>query len=353
MARERTEEAIALAESLWLPETLSVTLSTAGMLARADGQTERALALQTHALKLALEHELPSTALRAYNNLADLLQGADRYDEALAYGRRGLALARQVGDRPQEEQLGGTLSEALIQVGQWDEAAATATAVLADATLISSLGAVTSLVMIAVERGGVDEARDRLPRFDSLADFSDPEERAYRGMAHGMILAASGRHEEALAAATDAVDQLRAVGAKSLVITRAFDVALRAALAAGALTAADELLARLDTLRAGERPPSLAAHATRFRARLAAARGETDGVDSRFTAACALFRELGTPVWLAVTQLEHAEALAARGALDEVTPLLEEAREAFQRLGARPYLDRLDRLAPAPATAVA
>jgi hypothetical protein len=39
-----------------------------------------------------------------------------------------------------------------------------------------------------------------------------------------------------------------------------------------------------------------------------------------------------------MTQLEHAERLAAGGRLAEARPLLEEARETFQRLEALPWV---------------
>ena len=47
--------------------------------------------------------------------------------------------------------------------------------------------------------------------------------------------------------------------------------------------------------------------------------------------------------------LEHGEWLAEGGTADEAEPLLAEAREIFERLGAAPWLERLDALAePAP-----
>jgi hypothetical protein len=48
--------------------------------------------------------------------------------------------------------------------------------------------------------------------------------------------------------------------------------------------------------------------------------------------------------WLAVTLLEHGEWLAAGDRPGEAAPVLEEAGAIFERLGARPWSDRLGRL---------
>jgi hypothetical protein len=78
----------------------------------------------------------------------------------------------------------------------------------------------------------------------------------------------------------------------------------------------------------------------RFRSRLALARGERDGVEPGFKSAEAIFREFKAPFWLAVTQLEHTEWLAREGSSAAAEPLLLEARETFERLGAAPWLER-------------
>ena len=62
---------------------------------------------------------------------------------------------------------------------------------------------------------------------------------------------------------------------------------------------------RLD--RPGRRPPSLRAQSARFRARLAAARGEHEGVEQGFKTAAGIFREHGLTFWMAVAELEHGE----------------------------------------------
>ena len=85
------------------------------------------------------------------------------------------------------------------------------------------------------------------------------------------------------------------------------------------------------------------AMAMRFRARLAPDTPEADG---RFKSATGLFREIGAPFYQACTMLEHAEWLTANGRMDDAAPLLTEARETFERLGASPWLERLDAAAP-------
>ena len=79
------------------------------------------------------------------------------------------------------------------------------------------------------------------------------------------------------------------------------------------------------------RAPYLAAQTLRFRARLAEA--DNSAVES-YEAAATQFRELKIPFWLAVTELEHSE-------LTGDASLLAEAREIFERIEARPWLERV------------
>ena len=62
-----------------------------------------------------------------------------------------------------------------------------------------------------------------------------------------------------------------------------------------------------------------------------------------------MFRELELPFYLAVTLLEHGELLADQGQASEAEPLLAEATEIFERLGATPWLERARRLASSDA----
>jgi tetratricopeptide (TPR) repeat protein len=95
-AAQRLETALDLAEALWLPETLAQALNTKGVLLVSQGRGREALALMRYALDVALEHDKPSAALRAYYNLADTLGHGDGYEEA---ERHALRLAADGGVR--------------------------------------------------------------------------------------------------------------------------------------------------------------------------------------------------------------------------------------------------------------
>ena len=163
------------------------------------------------------------------------------------------------------------------------------------------------------------------------------------------VLRARGRPADALAAAERGLELNSELSFMSTPMKASFVEALEAALALGDLGKADELLASVESLQPGALTPSLRAHRARFRARLDATLGREDGVDGNFRSAAAIFREFSFAFYLAVTQLEHAEWLAGMGRHSEAEPLLAEARETFELLGARPWLERAALVAPGPA----
>jgi hypothetical protein len=82
----------------------------------------------------------------------------------------------------------------------------------------------------------------------------------------------------------------------------------------------------------------------RLGARVSIARGEQVGVEAGFKGAAGLFREMAFPFWMAVTLLEYGEWLTGQGRADDAKASLTESREIFERLEARPWLDRVERL---------
>ena len=339
------EVALEAAEALGLPEVLAEALNSKGAVLQFRRRGNESLALQAHALQVALEHDLASATLRAYTNLSFTLGSRDRYDDALGLLERGLTLARKVGNRIWELQLLDTMVDMLLVLGRWDEATALAAQIpesqIATTGIIAS---VTSLPEMHAQRGELERAEELLALGAQLAGSGDLQDRAAYRATRAVVLQAQDRHAEALRAAGEALEHRDQLGPGSQGVKVGLVAAVEAALALGDLDRVEELLAIVDRLRPGERPPSLDAQATRFRARLADARGRPERVEAGFKAAAGLLRELGMTFWLAVTLLEHGEWLAAGDRPGEAAPVLEEAGAIFERLGARPWSDRLGRL---------
>jgi class 3 adenylate cyclase/tetratricopeptide (TPR) repeat protein len=342
VAAERIEVALDIAESLWLPEVLSQALNTKAATVTIRGRAHEGLALMTYALQVALENDLPTAALRAYLNLSDFLCRRDRYDEALEQTRRGLALARKVGNRVWEWTLTTELAYALFLTGRWQEAASLAAEIPEHQSASNITGGLLgSLPEIHVAQGNLGEARKLLDRFASFYASADVQEHAIHAAARAAVLHAEARHADAVAAGQAAFQARGELGADNQAVKAGFVWAVEAALALGNLGKVEELLRAVETLPPGRRPPLLQAQAARVGACLVAAQGERDGVETGFKAAAGMLRELGVSFWLAVTLLEHGEWLARDAGADSAEPLLVEAGEIFERLAARPWLERL------------
>jgi predicted ATPase/class 3 adenylate cyclase len=346
LATKRIEAAIEIAEALWLPELLSQALNTSGLIAHYRGRSEQAMALITHSLNLALKHDLSAAALRAYLNLGDLLDRRDRYEDAIELHRHGLALARKIGDRQFEWLLLGELSYCLMRAGRWQEALNLAAGIPEQE--IGDTSVFGTLLQVAVARGDLTQARRLFSLGENTKDSADLQQRSLYSGASALILHAEGNYEAALVASEETLATAQLLGAGIGADAKiAFGEALGAALALKRNDKVQDLLARIEAIPIGQRPPFLRAQHARFRAHLAAARGEQQTAEAGFKTAAAIFREFGLPFQLAVTQLEHAEWLTTGGHSNEAQPLLAEARQTFERLDATPWLDRAAQATPA------
>jgi len=147
--------------------------------------------------------------------------------------------------------------------------------------------------------------------------------------AQGEHAAALGVAEQALAARADfGLDPSR----QELLVE-----ALTASFALGDLEKIGDLLTRIETLLERSDAPYLAAQAARFRARLIGQAEGAAAAEPHYRQAASAFREMASPFHLAVVSLERAEGL---GETDEARTLRDEARASFERLGARPWVDR-------------
>jgi class 3 adenylate cyclase len=344
LARQRIEAALDLAEALLLPEVLSMALNTKAILLVAHDRLKEGQALLRYSLDVALEHEKPSAALRAYYNLADTAARADRYEEAADAITAGIALARRVGNRYWEWNLLGQVHP-LFALGRWDETLAVTRELPPEEWLevrqvssgLSCIG-----VLVHVHRGRYEEASRFVDVYRPLETSADVQEQAGYGCGKAALQLARGEAAAALATTERVLESRDTIGISSEFFKEAFAVALAAALELEDLEQAERLIATVDSLPPGRYPQLLRAQAARFRASIAARRDEADEAERLFKGAAGLFRELAVPFYLAATQLELGEWLVSARRGGEAEPLLAEARELFEALEAAPWLARLD-----------
>ena len=211
------------------------------------------------------------------------------------------------------------------------------------------LSLLQSGVEIHLQRGELDGAHRVFSMFSRLEESTDVQERSSYLGSRACLHRAEGRPQEALADGEATIETGRTFGIPHQAVKQGLVEAVEAAFTLGESAKIEELLTSIETVPAGSRPPYLNAQARRFRARLA-------GDGAGYEAAAGQFRELAIPFWLAVTLLEHAEQLFGQGQPSQAEPLLAEASEIFERLQARPWLERTAQLAsagrePEPVTA--
>jgi ATP/maltotriose-dependent transcriptional regulator MalT len=251
--------------------------------------------------------------------------------------------ARRVGDRQMEVTQVASTVTAMVALGRWDEAVLRLAEVRGaeDTTHVATVAVeLVSVTPVLVHRGALAEARDLLRLLPDGPLSEDVQVRAVSLAAEAPVLRAEGRPDEALSSALGAWALREELGLSPDVkegLTLGIDLCLET----GDLERAESLLGEIEALRPGELSPSLQASGARFGARVAAARGDTDGPEAGFRAAARIFREASMRFCLAVTLLEHAEWVQGRGRDVEAQSLLAEAGTIFGELGAVPWLVRL------------
>jgi hypothetical protein len=228
----------------------------------------------------------------------------------------------------------------LVLLGRWNEALQRG----ADFEETDLAGASYQLVnLVAVEcwRGQVGEGRARFQRGDA-AEAEDFQVRSTYTAHEAMLLRAEGKPRAALEAIERDLEQgLRELGPRFLTVKQMLVEAIEAAFDLGDTAKVEGFLEIIEQLQPGVRPPLLAAHAARVRARLQPADAERN-----FKRAADSFDELGIIFWRAVSQLEHAEWLMQQDRPADAQALLDEASEIFVRLEATPWLERARQVLP-------
>ena len=344
LALQRIETALEIAEALGAAEIVAEALNTKAIILAGRGRHHESQALLPYARDLALEHDKPSAALRAYYNIADTLCHVDRYREASKAVDDGLALSRRIGERWWERQFLGQLYP-LFMLGAWDELESMIDQLPEDrwSEIRQAWPSILTFgSMVHAFRGKLADAELLLERCAEMEASGDLQERGSFHLGRANLLLVAGDAAGALAAARLVAESRETMGLTQEYSKQAFVTAVEAALELGDVEQAEEMLTFVEALPAGRSSLFYQAQTSRFRAQLASRAADVDEADRRFKRATGLFRELALVFYLAVAQLEHGEWLSQQGRPEEAGPLLAEAREIFERLRAAPWLARAE-----------
>jgi tetratricopeptide (TPR) repeat protein len=343
-AAPMVEQSLDVAEALGLPEVLARAWVTKGIICASQRRPEEARGFFLLALEFSDRNALREDASRASGNLSDLAFRRDRYTEALTHLERSASAARMIGSRPHEWFALSESTYALFMLGRWEEAFAAYEELPQDqlvtgGTLLSPL---SSILEMRVHRGDVEAARGLLEIYAALETSENVQGRCCYEAAATCLRFSEGRHAEAVEYADRALEGAATLGPDGQDVKMAVIWGIEAALAMSDRAKAEELVEWVEATPPGLRPPSMALHAHRARARLA---GSLDEAEPHHIEAVAGFRELELPFWLAVSQVEYAEALIAGGRTAEAEQFMAEARPVFERLEVGPWLERTGRAA--------
>jgi tetratricopeptide (TPR) repeat protein len=339
-ALEQAELALSIAD----PRDLHPVIAEAAMtksiaLSYSDRLTEGGALMQL-GLQVALDADIPEQALRGYYNLADFRMLNGEPAEAAALLERGLALARERGDRAWERDILSQITQAQIFRGEWDEALAVGQSLqdAADDEATRVATAVWPLILAA--RGEVEQLEQwAIPP----AKPSEWHELALmQTLGRATALHTLRRHEECKLLVTGAVPALERINnsTKALLIGEVFDMLLDYDLL--------DLLRTLTPASDIRAPIAIGAQFGHARGRLEARDGQTFEAEATLAAAVVALRSAGSPFPLARCLLDHGALLAESGHTTEAGPLLEEARSIFAALRATPWIERTERsLTPA------
>jgi len=307
-------------------------------------------------VRLALELDIPLTALRGYVNLSDVVELLGRHEEAVREAEAALDLAARSGmTRTFGAYVMGNQAEPLLRLGQWDRAdelTARAVNAMPEGVFLATAKHLRS--ELAAMRGQYDDAeRDLREGRRAMGDTDDTQfTQPYRYLEATIALSRGdlGAAREALAAGLDS-------GTANWQARYAWPVlwlAMR--------VEAEEAIAARDRRQdpppqVAERCEALAAIAARmvtpappwigYRALVAAeqARAAGTGQAPAWAAAVTAWRVAGEPYPLAYALLRLAEAHATGPDRAATAAAVREAHEIAARIGARPIAAETEALA--------
>ena len=351
-AAEHIETALDIAEELGLPAVLASALNTKSLIL--NRRRHEADALVRQALKVALDHDLMYEALRAYNNLAIKLDMFDRPEEIEPLCVEALELARRRGDRFWEVRFAANLAEEYRMLGRWAEMRAIAEQLplddaLGDPTMVS---AALGLARVAIDSGDLPRAREVVALVRTDLDESDFQVRVMSDQRKQCDAELDARPDDAARHASDACSAM-IVGdfSPQTIAAAASDICAYAG-SLGRRDLAEPTIAQLEAIPASSRTRLIETQLHRLKGIVAAMEGRDDDAATEYGIALANARSVAYPYFLAPLLGDYGGWLVSCGREDEAEPLLAEARELYEGMGATARIEKLDRIAtPASASA--
>ena len=342
VGHQLVREALGLAQALGLAAgDLARLFVIAGINAGIDSRLAEAAANVREAARLAEQASDDATHGSALLNLADVLARSDPAAAADA-ARSAVTLLRRTGRANVLASAVGNLAEALIQLGQWDQAATTLDHALTDDHL-DRLFVHTAAGLLAGLRGDPQHATAAQAAVGAWRASEDPQDQTCLALIDTAAALASHDTAGVLGHALTVLDHSDHLGISHDTVRWAWPLAARAARTLDDTPTVNRLLALLDTHPAGHQPPVLRAQ-RQLHTALAAA-DTTDAPTADLIAAVAdavqAVREAGNPYHHAHALIDHA-ALLIRAAQPGAQDLLDQAAAIADQLGCPPLHQRAD-----------
>ncbi len=339
-------EALSLGQALDVStEQLSSLLLNRGIYHIVAERRPQAVAYLRESVRLATQIGDSFVAGRALFNLSDALAATDPAAAADA-ARTAAGHLQRTGAWTFLAVAILNLSEALLQLGDWDAAEAELTRAVDSDGRADDAYVACYRGWLAALRGDTETAQARLAALQDVRASEDAQDQAIISVAEAFTAAGRKQPQDALRHARETLAHADALGISSDSARWAWPLAVRAAHELGDTAAVGELLALLDSYQPGQLAPMLRAERDLARARLAASAGDPAAA-AAFAAAITRLREQSTPYHLAHGLLDHARYLLRHDDTAAAAIAVEEARDIAARLRCQPLLDRAADLDPA------
>ncbi len=326
------ERILPAAESMDLKDVLADTIVTKGAALSSIGRTFEGMALLRAGLELARRRNAAMTELRAIGNMGLTLANDDPLG-ALALARESMELTERMGMR--EHLSAGNAVEVALPIGEWEWARA----LVAESLRTDPEGSDFILLKIAELILGAYVGHSDPAGVSAVRELASREDEGHLFV--GQLDAHLGLVEDRLGEARRSAENVAAVD--PLNAPYMLTVAAHAAAWERDTDGLERIAAAYGSLPLRGR--YVDAHGRVMRAGIDGLRGRRSESLAGFLHAAREFVGMGVVVDRALNAVDMAAVLRADA--PDVKAEVDEARAVFERLGARPFLAQLDRLAGA------